>query len=142
MIWKQDFNLEGMNKLRANTLLETLGIEFTDFGPDYITGTMPVDDRTVQPMRLLHGGATAALAETLGSFASLLAMDDIENYQSVGTELNISHLRAATSGKVTGTARPIRIGRRIHVWEIRIENEAGKLVSISRLTVNVIPASP
>jgi 1,4-dihydroxy-2-naphthoyl-CoA hydrolase len=99
---------------------------------------MPVDDRTVQPMRLLHGGASAALAETLGSVAGLLCLEDISGKSIVGIELNCSHLRAATEGYVYGTVRPIRIGRRLQVWNIDIRSAAGKEICVSRLTIMVV----
>lgn len=139
-LWKQPFTLEGLNQIRSATLLETLGIQFTAFGDDFIQATLPVDNRTVQPFRILHGGATAALAETLGSIASQFCLEDPNNYHAVGTELNISHLRSAHEGKVTGTVKAVKIGRRIHVWEIRIHDDKDKLISLSRLTVNIIEA--
>lgn len=138
MIWKQEFNVEGLNTLSQNTMVEHIGIEFTDFGDDYITAKMPVDKRTVQPMRLLHGGASAALAETLGSVAATLCVEDVTKQQIVGVELNANHLRSATSGYVYGTARPIKVGRKLQVWQIEIKNEEGKMVCVSRLTVMVI----
>lgn len=138
MIWKQTFNVEGLNTLSQNTMVEHIGIEFTDFGDDYITAKMPVDKRTVQPMRLLHGGASAALAETLGSVAATLCVEDVTKQQIVGVELNANHLRSATSGYVYGTARPIKVGRKLQVWQIEIKNKEGKMICISRLTVMVI----
>ncbi len=140
MIWKQEFTLEGLNGLSQQTMLEALGISFTGFGDDYLQATLPVDERTVQPQGLLHGGATAALAETLGSVASLLCIEDTTKWQPVGIELNINHLRSATAGQVIGTVRPIRLGRRIHVWEIDIRNETNKRISVSRLTVAIVEA--
>ena len=115
----------------------TLGILFTEIGEDYIRGTMPVDERTVQPFGLLHGGASVALAETLGSTGAAMCVD-AEKYQVVGQEINANHVRAARSGLVTGTARPAHIGGRTHVWTIDIVNEAGLLVCISRITMAVI----
>ena len=138
MIWKQTFNVEGLNTLSQNTMVEHIGIEFTDFGDDYITAKMPVDKRTVQPMRLLHGGASAALAETLGSVAATLCVEDVTKQQIVGVELNANHLRSATSGYVYGTARPIKVGRKLQVWQIEIKNKEGKMICISRLTVMVV----
>lgn len=138
MVWKQEFTLEGLNQSSAGTLAENLGIEYVEAGEDYITARMPVDDRTVQPMRLLHGGASAALAETLGSVAGLLCLEDISGKSIVGTELNCSHLRSARKGYVYGTVKPIRIGRRLQVWHIDIVDEAGKQVCVSRLTIMVI----
>ena len=138
MFWKQDFTLDGLNQISVGTLAENLGIEYVKIGEDYITARMPVDDRTVQPMRLLHGGASAALAETLGSVAGLMCLDDLKGKSIVGTELNCSHVRSATSGFVYGTVKPIKIGRRLQVWNIDIKNEAGKLVCVSRLTIMVV----
>jgi uncharacterized protein (TIGR00369 family) len=129
--------VEELNSDRAGTLLEHLGIEFTEIGDDFIRGTMPVDGRTLQPYGLLHGGASVALAETLGSTGATLCVDTKE-YQCVGQEINANHLRAARTGLVTGTARPVHLGRRTQVWIIDIVNAAGKLVCTSRLTVAVI----
>jgi len=138
MTWKQSFSLDALNRTSTSTLAENLGIEYVDFGADFITARMPVDDRTVQPMRLLHGGANAALAETLGSVAGLMCLEDIETQSIVGIEINCSHLRSATEGFVYGTVKPIRIGRRLQVWNIDIQNEAGKLICVSRLTIMVV----
>lgn len=130
--------LEKMNALSKGTMVENLGIVYTEIGKDYLVGTMPVDQRTTQPAGLLHGGASAALAETLGSMASL-SMINLETHTIVGMEINASHIKKATSGFVTGKASLISRSRKIHVWEIRITNEDGALVCISRLTVMVIP---
>ena len=119
-------------------MLTTLDIVLTEIGDDFVRGTMPVDQRTHQPYGLLHGGASVALAETLGSFGSMLCCDP-QTERAVGIDINANHVRAVTSGRVTGTARPLHIGRSTHVWEIRIEDEAGKLVCISRLTTAVVP---
>jgi 1,4-dihydroxy-2-naphthoyl-CoA hydrolase len=138
MVWKQEFTLDGLNQTSVGTLAESLGIEYVEIGADYITARMPVDKRTVQPMRLLHGGASAALAETLGSVSGLMCLEDLEGKSIVGTELNCSHLRPATSGYVYGTVKPIKLGRRLQVWNIDIKDEAGKLVCVSRLTIMVV----
>lgn len=137
-LWKTTPVLDQLNALRRNTLIETLDIRITDVGDDYVRGTMPVDARTHQPYGLLHGGASVALAETLGSMASMLCIDAAREV-AVGLDINANHLRAVTSGVVTGTARAVHIGRSTQVWEIRIEDPAGKLVCISRLTVAVVP---
>jgi 1,4-dihydroxy-2-naphthoyl-CoA hydrolase len=118
-------------------MVEHIGIEFTEIGDDFIRGTMPVDGRTHQPYGLLHGGASVALAETLGSTGATMCVDT-EEYQCVGQEINANHVRAARNGLVTGTARPVHLGGRTQVWVIDIVNEAGKLVCTSRLTVAVI----
>jgi len=110
-----------------NTMVEHLGIVFTDIREDSLTATMPVDHRTLQPYGLLHGGASVALAETLGSVAAHLSVDS-SRYLTVGLEINANHIKSARSGIVTGTARPIHIGRSTHVWSIDIVNEAGQLV--------------
>jgi uncharacterized protein (TIGR00369 family) len=137
MIWRSLLTLEELNAGRAGTILEHIGVEFTQIGDDFVRGTMPVDGRTRQPYGLLHGGASVALAETLGSTGASMCID-AERYQCVGQEINANHVRPARSGFVTGTARPVHVGGRTHVWSIEISNEAGKLVCISRLTVAVI----
>ncbi|WP_266170383.1 hotdog fold thioesterase [Dyella subtropica] len=138
-IWKQDTDLVRLNGWSANTMMETLGIRITAVGDDWLQGTMPVDHRTHQPYGLLHGGASVALAETLGSTAAMLTLDPAQEV-AVGLDINANHVRGVRSGIVTGTARVLHIGRTTQVWEIRIENEAGELVCISRITMAVIPA--
>jgi 1,4-dihydroxy-2-naphthoyl-CoA hydrolase len=137
MIWRSLLTLEELNTARAGTILEHIGVEFTQIGDDFVRGIMPVDGRTRQPYGLLHGGASVALAESLGSTGASMCID-AERYQCVGQEINANHVRPARSGNVTGTARPVHLGGRTHVWSIEITNEAGKLVCISRLTVAVI----
>ena len=139
-IWKQDTSLEHLNGWSRNTLMEALGIRLTAVGDDWLQGTLPVDHRTHQPYGLLHGGASVALAETLGSTAAMLTLD-AEKERAVGLDINANHVRGVTSGSVTGTARPLHIGRSTQVWEIRIEDDAGRLVCISRLTMAVVPAT-
>ncbi|MGI9276532.1 MAG: hotdog fold thioesterase [Endozoicomonas sp.] len=134
-LWKKYADLSSMNRDMPRHLFHHLGMEFTELGEDYLRGTMPVDERTRQPMGLLHGGASVALAESLGSIAGHLACDD--NHYTVGLEINANHLKSVTSGKVTGTARPIHVGRSTQVWEIRIENDQGQMVCISRITLAV-----
>jgi 1,4-dihydroxy-2-naphthoyl-CoA hydrolase len=136
-IWRSFSSVEELNSSRPGTMIEHLGIEFTEIGDDFIRGTMPVDRRTRQPYGLLHGGASVALAETLGSTGAVMCIDSKE-YQCVGQEINANHVRAARTGLVTGTARPVHRGGRTQVWSIDIVNEAGKLVCTSRLTVAVI----
>ncbi|NNV57614.1 hotdog fold thioesterase [Panacibacter sp. KCS-6] len=115
-----------------------LGILFTEIGPDFIKATMPVDHRTHQPYGLLHGGASAVLAETLGSVASAMVIDH-EKFISVGIEINANHVRGVRSGTVTGTCTPIHIGASTHVWDIHIQDDANnKLVCVSRLTVSIL----
>ena len=136
-IWKQHVDLATINGWSARTLMRALDIRITEIGDDYLRGTMPVDDRTRQPYGILHGGASVALAETLGSTAAMLCCED--GRAAVGLEINANHLRAVHAGTVTGTARPVHVGRSTQVWEIRIENEAGKLTCICRLTMAVVP---
>ena len=137
-IWNVKPEIKEVNKMSHNTMLSTLGIEFTEMGDDYIKATMPVDHRTYQPMGLLHGGASAALAETLGSFASHLVVDSTK-FNCVGLEINANHIRPKTKGFVTGIAKPIHLGSKTHIWKIKIKDEKGKLVYISRLTMAVLP---
>jgi 1,4-dihydroxy-2-naphthoyl-CoA hydrolase len=136
-IWRSLRTVEELNANRAGTLIENLGILFTEIGADFVRGTMPVDTRTVQPYGLLHGGASVALAETLGSMGASMCVDAAE-FQVVGQEINANHVRAARGGLVTGTARAVHLGGRTHVWTIDIVNEAQKLVCISRITMAVI----
>lgn len=136
MIWKVQPTPELMKMFPNKSMGDHLGLEFVEFGEDHITARMPVDHRTMQPFGLLHGGASCVLAETVGSVASNFCIDINKQY-AVGLEINANHLRAAKSGYVYGTARPIHIGRSTHVWDIRIEDEDKKLVCISRLTMAV-----
>ena len=135
-IWRSLMTLEQLNS-HPGTLNSTLGMTFIEIGDDFIRATMPVDARTVQPYGLLHGGASVALAETLGSMGATMCVD-VNEYQVVGQEINANHVRAARSGLVTGTARPLHLGGRTHVWGIDIVNDAKKLVCVSRITVAVI----
>ena len=129
--------LQKINEFQKNTITDVLGIEITDIGSDYICGKMPVDERTIQPFGLLHGGASAVLAESLGSIAGGMQVNR-ETQNVVGVEINCNHLRSARGGWVFGKATPIKIGRKIHVWNIEIKNDDGKLVAVSRLTLAVI----
>jgi len=136
-VFNPGISLEDLNKLSPNTMVSYLGIEFTELGTDYIKAKMPVDHRTHQPLGLLHGGASVTLAETLGSLAATCCVDRTTQY-CVGLEINANHVKSARSGYVYGTTRPIHIGKRTHVWEIKIVNEASELVCISRITLAVI----
>ena len=129
-----------INRMSEQTLAANLGIQFTEVGADFMCAQMPVDRRTLQPYGLLHGGASLALAETMGSVAST-ALIDLATQAAVGLEINGNHLRSVEKGVVTGTVRPIHIGRRTHVWDIRIEDEEGRLVNVSRLTMMIIERS-
>ena len=139
MAFRNPVDIDALNARAHGSLVEPLGIVFTEAGDDCLRGTMPVDARTRQPYGLLHGGASVALAETLGSMAGGLCVD-MTREAVVGLEINANHLRAVREGTVTGTARALHVGRSTHVWEIRIENDAGKPVCISRLTLAVVPA--
>ena len=130
--------LKRINDSIQNTMTSTIGIEITDIGDDLICGKMPVDERTTQPFGLLHGGASAALAETLGSIGGGIKVYS-NNETVVGIEINANHLKSVRDGWVFGKATPIRIGKKIQVWDIRITNESDELVCVSRLTLAVIP---
>jgi 1,4-dihydroxy-2-naphthoyl-CoA hydrolase len=129
--------LAELNALSVGNMGEHLGIELTETGEDYLCGRMPVDFRTRQPMGLLHGGASAAFAETLGSVGSLMLVNP-ETHSVVGVEINANHLRKVTEGYVSGRAVLLMRSRKLHVWDIRITNAAGELVCISRLTVMIL----
>lgn len=139
-IWHKEPILSDINSLNKNTLGETLGIEFTEVGPDFLVATMPVDERTKQPFGLLHGGANVALAETLGSVASLLAVNS-EVFIGVGVEINANHIKAVLRGKVKGICSPLNVSGKNHVWDIKIYNEANELTCVSRFTCTIIPKS-
>ena len=130
--------LKRINDSIQNTMTSTIGIEITDIGDDFICGKMPVDERTTQPFGLLHGGASAALAETLGSIGGGIKVYS-NNETVVGIEINANHLKSARDGGVYGKATPIRIGKKIQVWNIEITNEDDDLICVSRLTLAVIP---
>ncbi|MCB1112374.1 MAG: PaaI family thioesterase [Chlamydiia bacterium] len=136
-IWKTPFTVEDLNRRNADTMVTHLGIEFIEIGEDYLSARMPVDHRTIQPMRIMHGGASAALAETIGSIAANYCVD-LKTHFCVGLDINTSHLRMAREGYVTGVARPIHLGGKTHVWEVRIYNDDEELVSQSRLTMIVL----
>lgn len=141
MVFRAPVSLDELNRLSHHTLIERLGIVFTAAGQDWLQATMPVDPRTRQPYGLLHGGASAVLAETLGSTAGNLCLD-ASRHMAVGLEINANHLRAVRSGTVTGTTRPIHVGRSTQVWDIRIEDDDGRPVCISRITLAVLPQPP
>lgn len=129
--------LQRLNDRGKNTMVEHLGIEITEIGENFIRGKMPVDHRTQQPLGLLHGGANVALAETLGSIAANELLDHEKQY-AVGLEINANHLKSAREGYVYGITRPIHLGKKVQVWEIRVENEKGELTCVSRLTMAVL----
>ncbi len=137
-IWHLQPDIEQLNSAqKSNTIGEVIGIEFVEIGDDFLKGTMPVDNRTHQPMGILHGGASVVLAESLGSMAANLVVDTTKHY-CVGLDINANHLRSVRSGLVTGIARPVHLGRSTQVWEIKIEDDNGKPVCISRLTMAVL----
>jgi 1,4-dihydroxy-2-naphthoyl-CoA hydrolase len=136
-IWRDSFPLERVREQSRNTLITQLGIEFIEAGDDYLKGRMPVDSRTHQPAHMLHGGASVALAETLASWAATFVVDPEQSY-CVGLEINANHVRAVGSGWVIGTARPVHLGRSTQIWEVRITDEAERLVCISRVTMAVL----
>ena len=135
-IWIKPMSLPLLNQLNAQTAAAHLGIEITEIGDDFLRGRVPVDERTRQPFGILHGGVSVVLAETLGSIGAFYACP--EGHRGVGLDINANHLRAATSGWVTGTARPAHIGRTTQVWQIDIANEAGDMVCVSRITMAVL----
>ena len=140
--WSPGITLDYLRGRLRDTLAEHIGIELTEIGADHMTATMPVDRRTCQPMRMLHGGASVVLAETIGSLAANAANHDRTRH-FVGQEINANHLRPVPEGStVSGTARPVHIGRSSQVWNIEIRNERGQLVCVSRLTLAAIPAQP
>ncbi|AVM59359.1 MULTISPECIES: hotdog fold thioesterase [Haemophilus] len=136
MIWQKNFTLENLNQLCSNSAVSHLGIEISAFGEDWIEATMPVDHRTTQPFGLLHGGISVALAETIGSLAGYLAIE--ENKIAVGLDINAHHLRSVKQGIVTAKATPISLNRNIHVWQIDIRDEQDKLCCVSRLTLSIL----
>lgn len=138
-IWSRDYSLEELNAMSRGNMVGHLGIEITAIGADFLRGRMPVDARTRQPAGLLHGGASVALAETLGSFAANLVRNPQGSMgDCVGLEINANHLRGVRSGWVAGEARPLHLGRSTQVWEIRISDEQERLVCVSRLTMAVV----
>ncbi len=136
-IWFKPLILEDVQHRGKGTMVEHLGIEITEVGDDFLRGTMPVDHRTIQPMGLLHGGASVALAETLGSLAANFVIEPAKKY-CVGLDINANHIRSAKKGIVTGTATPLHIGSSTQVWSIEVKDEQDRLVCISRLTMAVL----
>lgn len=136
-LFPENVTLEVLNKLSRNTMAERIGIEFTAIGADYLEAKMPVDERTQQPFGLLHGGASVALAETMGSMAAAFCVDTSRQF-CVGLEINANHIRGVRQGFVRGITKPVHIGKKTQVWEIRILNETDELVCISRITMAVL----
>lgn len=137
MIWHQEIDIKTLENIGLGTMSEHLGIEIVEIGNDYLKAKMPVDSRTKQPYGILHGGASVALAETIGSYGSHLVIDS-SKYRAVGLEINANHIRKVSEGFVLGTAKPIHIGKSTHVWSIEITDNLDRLICICRLTVAVI----
>lgn len=139
IIWfNKELKLPHLTELNSPTLGHHLGIEWVEVGTDFLSMKMPVDHRTHQPYGLLHGGASCVLAETVGSLASHFVIDP-DKFICVGLEINANHVRAVRSGYVTGTATPLHLGSSTHVWDIKIKDDANKLICVSRLTVAILP---
>jgi 1,4-dihydroxy-2-naphthoyl-CoA hydrolase len=136
-IWFRDFPTAYAKERGQGTMIDHLGIEILEAGEDYLRGRMPVDARTRQPAGVLHGGASVAFAETLASWAATFCVDP-EEHHCVGVEINANHVRPVTEGHVVGTARPVNLGRTLQIWEVRIENQQGKLACIARVTMAVL----
>lgn len=140
-IWFREYSLDEIRALQHGNMGAHIGIEILRIGPDHLDARMPVDERTTQPDRILHGGASVALAETLGSIGGAMVVDR-ERFQVVGQEINANHLRAVREGHVHGSARPIHLGQRSQVWAIEIKDDRQRLVCVSRLTLAVIERQP
>jgi 1,4-dihydroxy-2-naphthoyl-CoA hydrolase len=136
MIWYKKFDLKDINDRGSNTMVEYVGIEITEIGDDFIKATMPIDSRTVQPLRLLHGGANCVLAESLGSVASNLVVNPATHY-AVGVEIHAHHVSSGRSGLAHAIAKPIKLGKSLHFWNIDITDDKGELLCVSRLTTMV-----
>jgi len=139
-IWKTPIDIDTLNHRSSDTLASHCEIVFTDVGDDYLCASMPVDERTIQPIGIMHGGASCVLAETVGSAAANFCVD-IKKQYCVGLAINTNHIRSIRSGLVIGTAKPYHIGRSTHVWSIEIKNEDKQLISINRLTMAVLNRS-
>ncbi|WP_234193559.1 PaaI family thioesterase [Pseudacidovorax sp. NFM-22] len=135
-IWQKPISIEELTRSHVGTVGGHIGLEFVEIGDDYIVGRVPVDARTIQPYGILHGGVSVVLAETLGSCGAHYSVPEGE--RTVGLDVNANHLRAASKGWVTGTARPVHRGRSTHVWQIELRNDAGELTCVSRLTMAVL----
>lgn len=136
-IWFQPMFIDAINERGTNTITEFLGIRFVDIGEDYLKATMPVSNRTIQPLGIIHGGANVVLAETLASVGANCTID-LEKFYCVGLEINANHIRSVKEGLVTGVTRPIHLGRTTQIWSIELFNDQGKLTCISRMTAAVV----
>ena len=135
-VWTQDISVQVLTDIHVGTAVQHLGMEFLEVGDDFITARVPVDTRTKQPYGLLHGGVSVVLAETLGSCGAAFSCPS--GHRAVGLDINANHLKGATSGWVTGTTRPVHIGRTTQVWQIDLKNDAGELTCVSRITMAVL----
>ena len=135
-IWKQEISVELLDALHIGTTGAHLGLEFVEVGDDFIRARAPVDARTKQPMGILHGGVSVLLAETLGSCGAAFSVP--RGYGAVGLDINANHIRSASSGWVTGIAKPVHMGRSTHVWHIDITNDAGQITCVSRITLAIL----
>lgn len=136
-IWKTEVDINVLQQHRKNTLVEHLGIEYLEIGDDFVKARMPVDDRTRQPLGLLHGGAHVALAESIGSMAANMCLDNSKEY-ALGLDINSNHIRSVKEGFVIGIAKPVHLGGKTQIWEIKIYDEKDRLLNISRLTMIVL----
>ncbi len=138
-MWKQNFSLYQISQFNQNTMAGHLGIEITEIGDDFLVATMPANEKTVQPFRILHGGASVVLIETLGSIASTMCISDLSKQTAVGLEVNANHLKSIPEGSfVRGICKAVRVGRQVHVWGVEIFDEKGALSCIGRLTVAIV----
>lgn len=135
---KTRLTLEQLNESSKGNMVGFLGIVFTEISESYISAKMPVDERTKQPMGLLHGGASVVLAESVGSIASWMTLENPEKQAAVGIEINANHIKSAREGFVYAKCTPLKIGRTLHIWDIKITDEKGDLVCVSRLTTAII----
>ncbi len=135
-IWQKPVSVAHLNAVHKDTAVERLGMEFTEVGDDFISARVPVDERTRQPYGILHGGVSVVLAEALGSCGA--AYSSPEGHRAVGLDINANHIKSASSGWVTGTARPVHRGRTTHVWQIELRNDAGELTCVSRITMAIL----
>lgn len=138
MIWYKKYTLEDITWMLKNTMAKHIGIEYLEIGDDFISATMPVDERTKQPFGICHGGAYVMLGEELGSIASYLVVNP-EMFIGVGVEINANHVKAVNSGKIKGICKPIHIKGKTHVWDIKMYDDAGDLCSVCRFTCQIVP---
>lgn len=141
MIWNKEPNLEIINLMLKNTMVGHLDIKIVEVGADFIKATMPIQEKSMQPLGLLHGGASAALSESIGSIAGFLLLENPDKEQIVGIELNANHLKSGRQGYVYSITKPVRIGRKIQVWNTEIYNQNDELLCVSRLTTMRISSS-